>query len=385
MAVEHTIWGSMNINQSLDLFKQRRHRALNALHTWLLAAGSLALLGVTAWVFGGFSAIVYAVLFGAVTLYVARQVSPQMVLRMYKARAVAQHEFPEGHRIINELARRANLDIAPKLYVLPSRVWNAFAVGRRDDSAIAVSDALARGLTLRELAGVLAHEISHIANEDVKVMAFADMVSRYTSFMSTMGMLSLLFNIGGFAAGSGMQVPWLAVAILMASPTIGGLIQLALSRTREFDADLGAAMLTGDPAGLASALQKIERRQGRHWENMVLPGGRMPDPSMLRSHPKTEDRVARLMMLQTAVASGGTAVANEQANDGVRPKTRPSFIPKIRRSQAEQINPWVRRTAHHASQPPAHGNNGDDPGANDSLAEPDGPPRIRIRRGGVWW
>jgi heat shock protein HtpX len=89
-----------------------------------------------------------------------------------------------------------------------------------------------------------------------------------------------------------------AVLILILSPTIGGLLQMALSRTREFDADLGAAMLTGDPDGLASALIKLETAQRRHWEAMMLPGGRIPDPSLLRTHPPTDQRVARLMSLK---------------------------------------------------------------------------------------
>jgi heat shock protein HtpX len=154
----------------------------------------------------------------------------------------------------------------PRLYVVPSKMMNAFAVGRREESAIAITDALARNLTTRELAGVLAHEISHVAAEDVKVMAFADMVSRFTSLMSTVGLFSLVFNLVGFAGGYGAQVPWEGVIVLLAAPSVGGLLQMALSRTREFDADLNAAALTGDPDGLASALAKLERAQGRMWE-----------------------------------------------------------------------------------------------------------------------
>lgn len=367
----------------IDLFEQRRHKLLNMIHTWLLAGGSLVLLGVTAWAFGGVTAIIWAILFGAVSLFIAGRVSPQMVLRMYKAEQIDQRRFPDGYRILGELSRRAGLLEMPKLYVIPSRMMNAFAVGRRDNSAIAVSDALVRGLTLREFAGVLAHEVSHIAHEDVRVMAFADMVSRYTSFMSTMGMLSLFFNIGGFAVGYGTQVPWFAVLILIASPTIGSLLQLALSRTREFDADLGAAMLTGDPMGLASALQKLERVQGRRWENMMLPSGRIPDPSMLRTHPKTEDRVARLRALQNSIEGGSATAGQQQGRETV--KRRASPIPKIRLSEAERLGPWVRFAARHAAEPPVHEGDPDGHPSNESLVKPDGPPRIRIRRGGVWW
>ena len=196
-------------------------------------------------------------------MWLVRRVSPQMVLSMYKARPCRRADSRPASRIVAELARRAGLPAVPKLYVIPSKLMNAFAVGRRDDSVIAITDALARTLTARELAGVLAHEISHIAHEDVKVMALADMVSRFTSLMSTVGIISLFLNIGSYAGGAGGSVPWLAVLVLLAAPTVGGLLQMALSRTREFDADLGAAMLTGDPDGLASALHQARARAGQ--------------------------------------------------------------------------------------------------------------------------
>lgn len=163
---------------AIDFFVERRNRVLNAVHTWLLAAGALLLLGVTAWAFAGTAGIVYAVIFGAVSMWAMRRASPRLVLSMYKAREVGPAEFPTAARILTRLAARAGLPAVPRLHVIPSKLMNAFAVGRREQSAIAVTDALARSLTPRELAGVLAHEVAHIAHEDVKVMALADMVSR---------------------------------------------------------------------------------------------------------------------------------------------------------------------------------------------------------------
>lgn len=174
---------------------QRSHRTLNLLHTWLLAAGSLGLLAVTAYVFAGGAGVLIALVFGTLTVALVGRVSPKMVLSMYQAEPVSRQRFPEGHAIMDELARRASLPAVPKLHVVPSRMLNAFAVGRREDSAIAITDGLIRALSLRELAGVLAHEVSHIAHEDLRVMAFADMVSRYTSFMSTFGILTLFVNL----------------------------------------------------------------------------------------------------------------------------------------------------------------------------------------------
>ncbi|MEP4422230.1 MAG: zinc metalloprotease HtpX, partial [Nitratireductor sp.] len=244
----------MSRQSNLDIVQQQRSRALNTLHTWLLAAGSLSILAASAWAFGGMAALVYALLVGAVSMMAMRRISPRLVLSMYKARPVSRAQFAKGIAVLEELARRAGLPKAPVLHVVPSRLMNAFAVGRREDSAIAVTDALMRQMTLRELTAILAHEISHIAHEDVKVMALADMVSRFTSVLSTVGLLSLVLNLLVFAGGYQAQVPWLAVFVLLAAPTVGGLLQMALSRTREYDADLGAAMLTGDPEGLASAL-----------------------------------------------------------------------------------------------------------------------------------
>jgi heat shock protein HtpX len=361
---------------TIDFFAERRNRVLNTVHTWLLAGGALLLLGVTAWAFGGTAGIIYAVIFGSVSMWAARRVSPRLVLSMYKAREVSAAEFPAGVRILAQVAERAGLPSTPRLYVIPSKLMNAFAVGRREQSAIAITDALARSLTARELAGVLAHEVSHIAHEDVKVMALADMVSRFTSVMSTIGLISLFLNLGSYASGREGGVPWLAVVVLLAAPTVGGLIQMALSRTREFDADLGAAMLTGDPDGLASALTKLERAQGRVWENMVLPGGRIPNPSVLRTHPLTTDRIARLMALKAAAAAGGASTAVPPV--GRPPEQRPSLVPKIRTS-------------------PHFGGFGtplflsddaavaDAPVADRSLNPPGGEPRLHLRRGAVWW
>jgi heat shock protein HtpX len=361
----------MNRADTIDLLEQRRNHALNTFHTWLLAFGSLALLTITAWAFGGTAGILYAIIFGGVSMWAVRRISPQIVLKMYKARAVSPAEFPAGADLVTELSRRAGLPAVPKLFVVPSKLMNAFAVGRRDDSAIAITDALVRNLTTRELAGVLAHEISHIAHGDVRVMAFADMVARFTSIMSTVGILSLVINLGSFFGGGGKQVPWLAVAVLMAAPTVGGLLQMALSRACEFDADLGAAMLTGDPDGLASALSKLERAHGRIWESIFLPAGRIPDPSVLRTHPLTDRRIARLNALKTA--------SNQPVGPRQSTITRASIVPKIRTARhsgaplfLSEPSPLIELD-HHA------------PASDRSLFQPDGPPRLHLSRGAVWW
>jgi heat shock protein HtpX len=374
----------MSIADPIDHFARRRHKALNTLHTWLLAGGSLLILGVSAWAYGDWAGVAWALVFGAFSFWMARRASPQMVLKMYKAEAVGEADFPVGVQILRELSNRAGLPEMPQLYVVPSQMLNAFAVGRREDSAIAITDALARRLSARELAGVLAHEVSHIANDDLKVMAFADVVARFTSIMSTLGMLSLVLNIGSYFGGAREAVPWLAVLVLLVSPTIGGLLQLALSRTREFDADLGAAILTGDPDGLASALTKLEKAQGKLWEGLMLPGSRVPHPSVLRSHPRTADRVARLMALK----AGGQEAAREPAKgEGISgtvqpaprpcPQRRPSLVPRVAYRPGVSGMPFALVDADLIDD--------SQPAAPESLNPPEGRPRMHFVRGGVWW
>jgi heat shock protein HtpX len=301
----------------LDLAIRRSHDVRNLLHTIILIGGSAVLLALIAWTVLGWTGLVWAAILGAFGLWTMGRVSPKMVLGLYKARPLHPDELPEVHRIVRELAKRAALPSIPQLYYVPSKILNAFAVGTRQDSAIAITDGLVRAMTMRQLAGILAHEMAHIRSGDLKVMALADVLTRMTSSMSMLG----LIGIPAFF-GAGLEIPWLGILLLIFAPTIGGLLQLGLSRTREYDADLDGAALTGDPAGLASALETLERRQGRIWEGL-FPAGRVPSPSLLRTHPATKDRVARLMAL------AGEAEPQIVVS-GTRPEPGPSIVPPIR-------------------------------------------------------
>jgi heat shock protein HtpX len=229
-------------------------------------------------------------------LLIAPIVPKDLLLSTYQARPLTSQEFPEGSEILRRLSQRASLRRVPGLYYVPTIVPNAFALGGPGDSAIAVSDGLLRLLNRRELTGVLAHEVSHIANRDLWVMGLADVMSRATAMMSLVGQFILILNLPLLLVGM-VSVPWIVPILLVFAPTIMSLLQLALSRAREFDADLGAAQLTSDPIGLASALGKLERRYGHFWEEILFPGRRIPEPSMLRTHPPTEERIARLREL----------------------------------------------------------------------------------------
>ncbi|MEM7115761.1 MAG: zinc metalloprotease HtpX [Chloroflexota bacterium] len=268
----------------------------NWLHTAILIGGMLLLVAVLGYALGGTTGLTWAVVIGAVLLFFSQRVSPQWVLNMYKAQPIPQQQAPQLHRINELLAQRANLANVPQLYYVPTKMMNAFAVGRRENAAIAVTDGLLRKLTMRELTAVLAHEMSHVQNNDMRVMAFADVMSRVTNFFSTFGKVLLLVNLPLLLMGQA-TISWFAVALLIFAPTIIGFLQLALSRTREYDADLDAMQLTGDPDGLISALKKLEHYQANMLREMVRPGDGVPVPSVLRTHPHTDDRIRRLAAL----------------------------------------------------------------------------------------
>ena len=273
------------------------HSRSNLLHTVLLLGSMMGLLALLGFLLSGTTGVVMALAAGVFLFFFGPRISPQLLLRMYRARALSPNEAPQLYRIVQELARRANLKFMPKLFYIPSPVMNAFAAGTRNQAVIAVTDGLLRKMDLAELSGVLAHEMSHIRNNDMRVMGIADLVGRMTGTFSLFGQLLLFINLPLLLMGE-VAISWIAIILLIFAPTLSNLLQMALSRTREFDADLGAAQLTGDPAGLASALRKLEYYQGNLWQRIVFPGQRSPEPSLLRTHPPTAERVKRLLALK---------------------------------------------------------------------------------------
>ncbi|WP_275096355.1 zinc metalloprotease HtpX [Sedimenticola hydrogenitrophicus] len=281
------------MNQSLTA----EHRLRNLLHTLLLIGGMALLLalisgvlfgkGVWPWVFVG-------VILAMSTL---PDISPHWLLRLYHARRLHPQQAPDLTRLMEQIGHRAGVTPTPALYWIPSSAINAFSVGSRDEAAIALTDGLLQLLSPRELAGVLAHETSHIANHDMRLMNLADVISRLTHMLSLTGILLALISLPLVLLGMA-PLPLLGLLLLIAAPTLSALLQLGLSRVREFQADLSAAHITGDPVGLASALGKIEYRQTSLWRRILLPGYRDPEPSLLRTHPETAERVWRLLELR---------------------------------------------------------------------------------------
>lgn len=279
----------------LDPRTHRRHRLRNAAQAVLLLGGMAAVLAGLAWLLFGAGGLLWALVLAGIVLALQPRVPPRWVLSMYGARPLPYAAAPELHRYVQALAARAGLPATPQLYYVASPMANAFAVGRRGEAALAVTDGLLRGLTAREVAGVLAHEVGHVRADDLWVMNLGDAVGRLTHALAYVGLALLVLTLPLTAAGTSSPV-WPAV-LLMAAPTVVTLLQLALSRSREYDADREGAALTGDPEGLASALARLERLEGRIWERVMVPRRRAPDPLLLRTHPPTAERVRRLREL----------------------------------------------------------------------------------------
>jgi heat shock protein HtpX len=283
----------------LDPVRQRAHRQRNTWQSVFMLAGIGAVVALSALLIWGPFGMVIAMLAIAAIAVFSPRLPPGGVMRLYRARPMDPRTGSQLLDAVSVLARRAELPAVPAVYIIPSSTLNAFATGSPANAAIGVTEGLLRQLSLREIVGVLAHEISHIRNNDLGVMALADVMTRFTQSLSLTALILAGLNIISAIWGESF-ISWSAVLLLYLAPTLASLLQLGLSRSREYDADLEGALLTRDPAGLAMALKRLDQLQGSFWEDMMypVPGRRMPVPSLLRSHPPTEERVARLLELQ---------------------------------------------------------------------------------------
>ncbi|HHL9321571.1 TPA: zinc metalloprotease HtpX [Escherichia coli] len=272
-----------------------RHRWLNRLQTALLVLTLPGIAAVSGSLLLGDGGLWLALAAAGFTLLLEPAAASGLTLRLYGARPLYPDEAPDLWAVLRELAARAGLPAVPVPHYVPSGVVNAFATGSKHHAAIALTDGLLRSLTPRELTGVLGHEIAHIANEDLRVMGLADSISRLTHLLALLGQLAIVLSLPALLLGVA-EVNWPALLLLAVAPQLALLAQLGLSRVREFDADRLAAELTGDPHGLASALAKIER-VSRSWRAWLLPGWGNPEPSWLRTHPATAERIERLLEL----------------------------------------------------------------------------------------
>jgi heat shock protein HtpX len=274
----------------------------NWFKTGLLMAAIMALFGVVGGMLGGGTGMMLALLIGLGTNVWAYWFSDKMVLRMYNAQEVDAASAPQVYGIVQELTRNAGLPM-PKVYIIDEPQPNAFATGRNpENAAVAVTSGILQLLTTRELRGVLAHELAHVANRDILTSTITASIA---GAISSLGWFASGF--GGTREGGGNPIA--SIVVLIFAPIAAMLLQMAISRAREFEADAGGARFSRDPKALADALGKIERyAQGLPMEAaeahpataqmMIvnpLSGGGLR--GLFATHPPTEERIARLLAL----------------------------------------------------------------------------------------
>ncbi len=276
---------------------------------------SVLLLGVLTGLFlfvgnliGGKIGMTIALILAGIMNFIAYWFSDKIVLAMYGAREITEEEAPWLHRMVEELAQRANIP-KPKVYLVPMEQPNAFATGRGPGhSAVAVTAGILQLLDRDELRGVLAHEIAHIKNRDVLVATMAATIAGAISYLVNMFQWALLFgHLRNEEEGNNNPLSIIgSIALIIFTPIIAMIIQLAISRSREYLADETGAKISGDPLALARALEKIhnyvyqipaEVNQGTAHlfiENPLKGGGIW---ELFSTHPSTEKRIERLKEL----------------------------------------------------------------------------------------
>lgn len=276
---------------------------MNNFKTGLLLTLLTVLLVVAGSVLGGQHGALIAFVFALLMNGGAYWFSDRVVLRMYKAGEVSEAEAPELYGIVADLTQRARIPM-PRVYVIPSQALNAFATGRNPKhAAVAVTEGLLRILDRRELAGVLAHELSHVKHRDILIGTVAATIAGAISMLASMARWGAMF--GGFSRdgdGRGGNI-FVVLAVSIVAALAATLVQLAISRSREYGADAGAARLLGDPSGLITALRKLE--QGAQRVPLAsnpatahlfivnpLRGGGMN--KLFSTHPPIEERIQRL-------------------------------------------------------------------------------------------
>ena len=273
--------------QELSRLQRHLHRSVNHRHSEWAIAGMALLLAVCGFVLGGEEGA-RAALAGGIPAVDGATPSPDAMRKWFGARLLHPSEMPALFQVLHDICRRAQLARAPALYCLPMpHGMNAYALGGPDESAITLTEGLLRGMTPGEIAGILAHEVAHIRNNDVWAMRWAASLQRAISLTSLIGLASLQARSG--AAGQ-------VVALLAGAPAIGQLLCLALSRIRELDADALALELVDDSRALIAALDKLEHHHTGARISSLAAHDDGP-ARFLRSHPGTAERVGTLLRL----------------------------------------------------------------------------------------
>jgi heat shock protein HtpX len=280
---------------------------MNRLKTLVLLSTLTALLLWAGHAMAGQGGLMMALAFAALMNFGAYWWSDKIVLRMYGAREVTEAQAPALHRLVRELVGRAGLPM-PKVYLIPQAAPNAFATGRNPEhAAIAVTEGLMALLDRDELAGVVAHELGHVQNRDTLIMTVAATIAGAVSMLASLAHFGLMFGGSRSSDDDDRSHPLAGLLGVILAPIAATLIQLAISRSREFLADAAGARLSGNPLALASALRKLDTlsRQAPMTAGspatahlfIVNPfsGGGLA--SLFATHPSTAARIRRLEIM----------------------------------------------------------------------------------------
>ena len=277
----------------------------------LLSLLSALLISISYYIIGGSGGVVFGIIIAAVTNLGSWYYSDKIALSAHQARPATRDEAPELYAMVEKLAAKAEIPM-PGVYILPTDAANAFATGRDPEhAAVAVTQGIMRTLPASELEGVIAHELSHIINRDTLTQAVAATIAGAIAFLAQILQYSMWFGGMGSRDEDGPN-PLALMATLILAPMAATVIQLGISRTREFAADAGAAKLTGNPRALASALQRLEASA----RQMPMASNPAFEPLMIMhavpkqlfsglfsTHPATEQRVERLLALEQELAT----------------------------------------------------------------------------------
>jgi heat shock protein HtpX len=283
----------------------------NMFKTTVLLAALTGLLVLIGDYFGGTGGMIIAFLFAVILNFGSYWYSDKIVLKMYGAKEVTPAESPNLHRIVDGLAMKAQLP-KPKVYIVESGMPNAFATGRDPKhAAVAVTTGILNLLSYEEIEGVLAHELAHVMNRDTLISAIAATIAGVITMLASMAQWAAIFGgLGGRDDDNGGIIGFIAMIIL--APFAATLIQLAISRSREYVADSEGARICKKPWALADALQKLEYGNSNYKPNISdvqakessahmfivnpLKGGTIQ--SLFSTHPATEERIRRLRAMR---------------------------------------------------------------------------------------
>jgi len=279
---------------------------MNNVKTVVLLGSLTGLLMLIGGYFGGRSGIVIAFLFAMVLNFGSYWFSDKIVLKMYRGREVSEADAPELYAMVKDLALRAGLPM-PRLYVIPGNTPNAFATGRNEHhAAVAVTEGIVGLLSRDELEGVLSHELTHIKNHDILISSIAATIAGAIMMLAGMARWAAIFGVGRDDDDEGGGLVGLIVMAVLA-PIAATIIQMAISRSREYLADEGGARISGKPAGLANALEKLSNSAKKAPMNVnpstahlfiVKPFSGRSAMNLFSTHPPIEKRVEKLRAMQ---------------------------------------------------------------------------------------